>query len=347
MALYFIMNYFERWLRPHPLRSHTRHAFRVGFFLAIVGCAALLSGSYLVHHISTRHQSYLAAVLPSVLVDLANEDRVRNGVGELTENPLLKKAAEEKAKDMALRGYFSHTSPDGKDPWYWFDRVGYTYHAAGENLAVHFTDSLAINSAWMASPSHRANIVNGEFTEIGIGVAIGEFEGEETIFVVQMFGRPSYDSYESASGHVVLARQIVSSGSDEGPVSSHESVSLVTGGSGDGSEDIASSDSALPVISVLEPQDQSAQKRKLPSPRRVTPEPLRIFGTLIAFLAGCIAVPLFISAHQKERHARVAHVGAGIFVFLIAIGVYAVTRSFAFTRGETTETAAVIFISHD
>ena len=91
---------------------------------------------------------------------------------------------------MAARQYFAHNSPDGKTPWYWLQRVGYRFSAAGENLAVNFFESSDVASAWMNSPSHRANIVKKGYKEIGIGVANGIYEGRNTVFVVQFFGTP-------------------------------------------------------------------------------------------------------------------------------------------------------------
>jgi hypothetical protein len=89
---------------------------------------------------------------------------------------------------MAEREYFAHYSPDGVSPWHWFDKAGYDYLHAGENLAVHFTESDAVVDAWMDSPTHRANIMNGLYTEIGVGTARGEYKGYPTLFVVQLFG---------------------------------------------------------------------------------------------------------------------------------------------------------------
>ena len=92
---------------------------------------------------------------------------------------------------MAAKGYFAHTSPDGHDPWYWFTREGYAYTYAGENLAVDFTDSAIVEEAWMNSPEHRANLLNGNYTEVGIAIAEGTFEGHPTTFVAEEFGTPA------------------------------------------------------------------------------------------------------------------------------------------------------------
>ncbi|MEN9622169.1 MAG: hypothetical protein RLZZ67_603 [Candidatus Parcubacteria bacterium] len=134
---------------------------------------------------------WAAAVLPAVLGDLTNEQRVTNHLAVLTENPTLDKVATLKAEDMAAKSYFSHTSPEGLTPWHWFDKVGYDYEYAGENLAIDFTDSHDVTNAWMNSPMHRANIVKSAFTEIGTGVATGTFEGVATVFVAQVYAKPT------------------------------------------------------------------------------------------------------------------------------------------------------------
>jgi hypothetical protein len=103
---------------------------------------------------------------------------------------MLDAAAQAKADDMAAKGYFSHTGPDGKEPWAWIKEAGYSYQYAGENLAVRFTDSADVVNAWMASPTHRANIVKPAYTEIGVGIAQGEFQGQPATYVVQYFGAP-------------------------------------------------------------------------------------------------------------------------------------------------------------
>ena len=133
----------------------------------------------------------MAAVISASLVELANFDRAEGHLGTLTINPVLVAAAQAKANDMAAKGYFAHVSPDGSDSWTWFKKAGYSFSYAGENLAVNFSDSDEVEQAWMESPTHRANILNGRFTEIGIATAVGTYKGRTTTFVVQMFGTPS------------------------------------------------------------------------------------------------------------------------------------------------------------
>lgn len=142
------------------------------------------------HRLAVLRSRSLAEILPRVLVDLTNGNRLAFELNQLTVNPLLEAAAAKKAADMAEKSYFAHTSPEGVTPWFWFSDAGYRFVSAGENLAVHFSDSPDVVRAWMNSPSHRANILNQNFTEIGIAMSRGYYQGRPTVFVVQMFGRP-------------------------------------------------------------------------------------------------------------------------------------------------------------
>ncbi len=133
----------------------------------------------------------VSTVLPAVVIDLTNKERSQYEIAPLVRNEVLDKAAQLKAEHMAKNEYFAHYSPTGVSPWYWFDQVGYVYAHAGENLAIHFTDSTEVVNAWMKSPTHRQNIVGPQYTEIGVGTAKGTFEGYDTVYVVQLFGAPA------------------------------------------------------------------------------------------------------------------------------------------------------------
>ena len=144
----------------------------------------------------------VAAVLPATVVTLTNEERKESAVAPLVRNDVLDRAAAFKAKHMAANNYFSHYSPEGVSPWHWFNEAGYVYAHAGENLAIHFTDSSEVVTAWMQSPTHRANMVASKYREIGVGTAKGEYDGYETVYVVQLFGtraNPTSTAQESNS----------------------------------------------------------------------------------------------------------------------------------------------------
>jgi hypothetical protein len=140
----------------------------------------------------------VSTVLPATVIDLTNKERSELSQTPLQRNTTLDAAAKLKAKHMAENEYFAHFSPDGVSPWYWFDSAGYTYAHAGENLAIHFTDSSEVVDAWMDSPTHRENIVNNQYTEIGVGTAKGTYEGYDTVYVVQLFGTPGMELAEVA-----------------------------------------------------------------------------------------------------------------------------------------------------
>lgn len=131
---------------------------------------------------------FFAEITRTALIAFANEERMLWGSPSLQESSKLNEAAYLKAQDMIGKDYFAHYCPQGTSPWYWFQRVGYNYRFAGENLAIGFLDSQQVHRAWMASPSHQKNILNPNFKETGIAVVRGKFEGKEVVLAVQLFG---------------------------------------------------------------------------------------------------------------------------------------------------------------
>lgn len=131
-----------------------------------------------------------SAITSSTVISLANQARSEAGLGTLTANSQLASAAQAKANDMLAKQYFSHNTPSGDTPWTFIKASGYSYVTAGENLAIDFTEAESVQTAWMNSPGHRANIMNKTFQEIGIGIAKGMYNGHQTTIVVQMFGTP-------------------------------------------------------------------------------------------------------------------------------------------------------------
>lgn len=169
--------------RPHLLTKQ----WLILFFTIVLTAEGVAALSFVAKH-SAFDQSAAIAVVD--VIAFTNVERIENKASVLRENPLLDIAAQAKAYDMATKGYFSHNGPDGKEPWVWIKESGYSYRYAGENLAVRFDDSANVVNAWMASPTHRANIVKPVYTEIGVGVAEGMYEGTKAKFVVQYFGTP-------------------------------------------------------------------------------------------------------------------------------------------------------------
>lgn len=165
--------------------------------LGRIGITALLAlmlavEGFLVASVIVRHTGtgFLAAVEEGALITLTNGDRASYALPPLRSDSRLNAVAQGKARDMAQRGYFSHTGPRGEEPWVWITGAGYAYEYAGENLAVHFSDSADVEQAWMASPTHQANILKRQYADIGVGVAQGYFDGESATYVVQYFASP-------------------------------------------------------------------------------------------------------------------------------------------------------------
>ena len=186
------MKILHRYFIPHDANEYRPHFLRSETVFAILAVLLLVEGAFLSQALIFGPQSgFLALILPNTLVDQTNQNRIAANLSTLAVSPLLTAAAQEKADDMAAAGYFAHTSPTGVTPWHWFDQVGYKYTYAGENLAVNFSDSQDVETAWMNSPDHRANILNPHYTEIGIATAQGTYNGSPTVYVVQLFGRPA------------------------------------------------------------------------------------------------------------------------------------------------------------
>ncbi|OJI06197.1 hypothetical protein BK004_05015 [bacterium CG10_46_32] len=138
--------------------------------------------------------AFASPINASDLIQMTNAMRVEQGLPELVPNHLLAEAAKGKAQDLIDKGYFSHTTPEGKPFYEWIEETGYHYLYAGENLAIDFSESEPTMDAWMASPTHRANILNERYTDIGIVAVRGNWDGHETIVVAQLFGSLLEDS---------------------------------------------------------------------------------------------------------------------------------------------------------
>jgi len=140
--------------------------------------------------ILVKQSSLFADISAQRIIILTNEVRQQYGLPLVQEDLLLNKAAEEKAQDMFKNKYFGHFSPTNVSPWDWIDKSGYDYYYAGENLAMNFLDTEEVIKGWLNSPSHRENLLNKDYKDMGIAVVSGDFnnEGINRILVVQMFG---------------------------------------------------------------------------------------------------------------------------------------------------------------
>ncbi|MFJ7071945.1 CAP domain-containing protein [Streptomyces sp. NPDC098781] len=119
------------------------------------------------------------------VVDLTNRERVRAGLRPLAVDTALGTAAQAYSADMASRAFYSHTSPEGTQPWDRAAAAGSRMRTIGENIACGQRSPAEVMEGWMNSPGHRANILKRDFTHIGIGFAGG---GPAGTYWTQLFG---------------------------------------------------------------------------------------------------------------------------------------------------------------
>lgn len=169
--------------RPYALR-HGPLSFISALLITLKVVTVLLVGFI-------PNQAQLSTITVNRIVQLTNEERKKVGVGTLATSPELTRAAQMKGEDMLAHQYFAHISPNGVTPWFWMTKANYSYRVAGENLAIDFTKAEDVVSAWRASPTHKENMLRSDYTETGVAVVTGEFEGGTSTIVVHMFGLPS------------------------------------------------------------------------------------------------------------------------------------------------------------
>ncbi|HZI53361.1 MAG TPA: CvpA family protein [Chitinophagaceae bacterium] len=110
------------------------------------------------------------------MLEYVNEERLKNGLKPLKNDPELASVARAHSRDMFARGYFAHETPDGKSPFDRMREANVKFTKAGENLALAQTLEIA-HTNLMNSPGHRANILHPSFGRLGIGIVDGGFYG--------------------------------------------------------------------------------------------------------------------------------------------------------------------------
>lgn len=177
---------------PHTSNNHRAKALHIDALLTYVLLFALFNlGLKALNRSVPDVLGYATDIHVEQLLADTNAQRASLGLAPLTLNSELSAAAAAKAADMFAKNYWAHNSPTGTTPWYWITNAGYGYTVAGENLAKNFSDSQTVVNAWMASPTHRANMIKPSYQEVGFAVVNGTLQGEDTTLVVQMFGASS------------------------------------------------------------------------------------------------------------------------------------------------------------
>ncbi len=186
------MSFLEKTLHllvPRPSNNHRAkvlHLSSLSFYIV-----ALLVFQIGLTTIGKYYPSVLSYASNITIIDLLNETnnrRQQNSVGTVQLNDQLSDAARRKSANMFTEQYWAHVSPSGKDPWSFISAAGYNFLFAGENLARDFGDSKAVVDAWMNSPTHRDNLLNSRYKDVGFAITNGKYGEHETTLVVQMFG---------------------------------------------------------------------------------------------------------------------------------------------------------------
>lgn len=140
---------------------------------------------------------YASNISVTEVIEYTNTKRKDAGLSPLYYNEKLTLAAQAKARHMLDSDYWAHVAPDGTQPWQFIIDNGYKYRYAGENLARDFTNANSAVEAWMASPTHKENLLSPNYRDIGIAVIEGDLNGVDTTIIVQLFGTPYADSVVS------------------------------------------------------------------------------------------------------------------------------------------------------
>lgn len=336
-----MLNWFKRQFVPteingfRPLFLRRESAIKLAGIIVILELALFILPT--LYFPQYARDLNLSSVLPSVLADLANKERLKNNLPILTVNEKLTQAAKLKAEDMARSGYFAHNSPESKTPWYWFNLVDYAYAFAGENLAVNFSDSEEVTQAWVNSPSHQKNLVGRQYTEMGTGIASGMYKGRETVFVVQLYGAPK-PNLQLTTNNLQL-----SSEQQQNPI--RGGAEVVRGAISEekvGRSDFAVAEESGPVpVRVL---GESAPETPSEAPntiKRFVSSPKETTNTVLFLALAVVLMALFLNIAIKFEYQFPDLMANGALVALVIIGFHLGNNYLTAERLETSFTEVV------
>lgn len=179
----------QNWFLPHKDTHKKAHLLSWEGLVIYILIFILLQVSFsIISYSKPGVLGITASIDQKAIIELTNQERQKMGLSKVSENTALSKAAELKARNMLQENYWAHFAPSGKTPWDFILSSGYKFTYAGENLAKNFYNSNEVVKAWMASPTHRDNLLNSKYQDIGIAVVEGILNGQKTTLVVQMFG---------------------------------------------------------------------------------------------------------------------------------------------------------------
>jgi len=206
---------------PHPKRQEraTLLSTKALFLYSLILGVILIVFKFLPHYVPGI-LGYASDIHVKELLTYTNAVRAEEGLSPLKLNNSLSRAAYAKAKDMFADNYWAHVAPDGTQPWSFILGAGYDYAYAGENLAKNFNGSKEVVEAWYKSESHRENLLNSKYADIGFAVVDGVLDGYETTLVVQTFGKERVPTYLGSAAVEPVAEQSVELIEEKSPATS-------------------------------------------------------------------------------------------------------------------------------
>jgi len=303
---------------PHPRNNHQprlrQHSGLLGLILLVVIFQIWVQ---VLGSVKPSILGFSSVISSESILEMTNSKREELGLPELRLDSQLSEAARKKANDMFNRDYWAHVTPTGEQPWSFITSTGYTYLYAGENLARDFGDPQAVVDAWMASPTHRDNLLNSNYNDIGIAVESGDLGGVQTTLVVQMFGtrrvatRPSQLAGESTTSEKLASQPSVT------PTIPPVSPTVMMG-----SVEEVTTDMGLAQVEQIGSEDESL-KFSWFSPFEVS----KAIGLAVVVLLGMTLVIDEVVMWQKHL-GRVAGRSWAHFVFLLmTLGVLWLSKS--------------------
>ena len=177
---------------PNPDNNHKALLLQ-NYFLGLLLCLVigLQVGLYTnANHINWRSVLGTATELSEEQIILqTNQARAKHKLSKLQPNDKLNAAVQAKLDHMFANQYWDHYSPTNVAPWDFILSADYAYQNAGENLGRDFNSTDALVNAWLESPSHRENLLNPAYKDIGVAIGHGTINGQETTLIVQLLGR--------------------------------------------------------------------------------------------------------------------------------------------------------------
>ena len=305
------MNQILAYFLPHHTNNHRARAVRTPAIFSYVIFLILLQVFIRVFSIPGSNILGVSTSISSTdIINLTNERRISQGISPVKENSKLSLAAAAKARDMLNKNYWAHFAPDGKTPWQFISESGYRYSVAGENLARDFDTASAVVVAWMNSPSHKQNLLDNSFTEIGVAVTEGNLGGVNGSLIVQMFATPAnpIEASQPASKNISSAED-----SDQFELATESSTLGSTGETGD--------DESIPVESYSTEviNSEAVQKNYIFNPYLIAKSVSMFISILLVVLIAIDIIYVRRNRINRALHHNFAHFFVfGIFAIVIA-----------------------------